>query len=72
MGTTKSYEFSVTENRLAKYAADLGLGCELPTQFAGIKKGDVVIDLGSGAGNDAFTARHQTVKVVGIDLTRYD
>ena len=32
--------------------ADLGLGCGLPTQFAKIKKGDVVIDLGSGAGND--------------------
>ena len=34
--------------------ADLGLGCGLPTQFAKIKKGDVVIDLGSGAGNDCF------------------
>ena len=37
--------------------ADLGLGCGLPTQFAQIKKGDLVIDLGSGAGNDAFIAR---------------
>ncbi|MFI5154234.1 MAG: arsenite S-adenosylmethyltransferase, partial [Chitinophagales bacterium] len=37
--------------------ADLGLGCGLPTQFAKIKKGDVVIDLGSGAGNDCFIAR---------------
>ncbi len=34
--------------------ADLGLGCGLPTQFAGIQKGDVVVDLGSGAGNDCF------------------
>ncbi|MGN6615675.1 MAG: arsenite methyltransferase [Ilyomonas sp.] len=52
--------------------ADLGLGCGLPTQFAKIKKGDVVIDLGSGAGNDAFIARHETGetgKVIGIDLT---
>jgi arsenite methyltransferase len=52
--------------------ADLGLGCGLPTQFAKIKKGDVVIDLGSGAGNDAFIARHETGesgKVVGIDFT---
>ena len=52
--------------------ADLGLGCGLPTQFAGIKKGDVVIDLGSGAGNDAFVARHETGetgKVIGIDFT---
>lgn len=52
--------------------ADLGLGCGLPTQFAKIKKGDVVIDLGSGAGNDAFIARTETGetgKVIGIDFT---
>jgi SAM-dependent methyltransferase len=52
--------------------ADLGLGCGLPTQFAKIKKGDVVIDLGSGAGNDAFVARYETGekgKVIGIDFT---
>lgn len=52
--------------------ADLGLGCGLPTQFAKISKGDVVIDLGSGAGNDAFVARHETGengKVIGIDFT---
>ena len=52
--------------------ADLGLGCGLPTQFASIKKGDVVIDLGCGAGNDAFIARHETGetgKVIGIDFT---
>lgn len=52
--------------------ADLGLGCGLPTQFAKIKEGDVVIDLGSGAGNDAFIARHETGptgKVIGIDFT---
>ncbi|MEQ9441808.1 MAG: arsenite methyltransferase [Cyclobacteriaceae bacterium] len=52
--------------------ADLGLGCGLPTQFAKIRKGDVVIDLGSGAGNDCFVARHETGaegKVIGIDFT---
>jgi len=52
--------------------ADLGLGCGLPTQFARIKPGDTVIDLGSGAGNDAFIARHETGptgKVIGIDFT---
>jgi arsenite methyltransferase len=52
--------------------ADLGLGCGLPTQFAKIKKGDVVIDLGSGAGNDCFIARAETGetgKVIGIDFT---
>jgi len=52
--------------------ADLGLGCGLPTQFARIKAGDVVIDLGSGAGNDCFIARAETGdtgKVIGIDFT---
>ncbi len=52
--------------------ADLGLGCGLPTQFAGIKKGDTVIDLGSGAGNDCFVARNETGedgRVIGIDFT---
>lgn len=52
--------------------ADLGLGCGLPTQFAKIKKGDLVVDLGSGAGNDCFIARHETGesgKVIGIDFT---
>src|SRR5579862_7519370 len=52
--------------------ADLGLGCGLPTNFAKIKKGDVVIDLGSGAGNDCFIARAETGekgKVIGIDFT---
>lgn len=52
--------------------ADLGLGCGLPTQFAGIKSGDTVIDLGSGAGNDCFVARSETGesgKVIGIDFT---
>ncbi|NJW51556.1 arsenite methyltransferase [Salinimicrobium oceani] len=52
--------------------ADLGLGCGLPTQFAKIKSGDTVIDLGSGAGNDCFVARHETGqagKVIGVDFT---
>jgi ubiquinone/menaquinone biosynthesis C-methylase UbiE len=52
--------------------ADLGLGCGLPTQFAQIKAGDTVIDLGSGAGNDCFIARKETGgsgKVIGIDFT---
>lgn len=52
--------------------ADLGLGCGLPTQFAQIQPGNTVIDLGSGAGNDCFIARHEageTGKVIGIDFT---
>ena len=52
--------------------ADLGLGCGLPTEFALIKPGDTVVDLGSGAGNDAFIARQETGeagRVIGIDFT---
>lgn len=52
--------------------ADLGLGCGLPTEFARIQEGDVVLDLGSGAGNDAFVARAETGpsgKVIGVDFT---
>jgi arsenite methyltransferase len=53
--------------------ADLGLGCGLPTEYAKIKAGDTVIDLGSGAGNDAFIARKivgENGKVLGIDFTQ--
>ena len=52
--------------------ADLGLGCGLPTEFAGIEKGNSVLDLGSGAGNDCFVARAltgETGKVTGLDFT---
>ena len=52
--------------------ADLGLGCGLPTQYAQIKTGNTVVDLGSGAGNDCFVARAATGptgKVIGIDFT---
>ena len=52
--------------------ADLGLGCGIPTQHAGIKKGDHVLDLGSGAGNDCFVARRivgKTGSVTGLDFT---
>jgi ubiquinone/menaquinone biosynthesis C-methylase UbiE len=52
--------------------ADLGLGCGLPTEFAQIMAGNTVVDLGSGAGNDAFVARAivgDTGSVIGIDMT---
>jgi SAM-dependent methyltransferase len=52
--------------------ADLGLGCGLPTEFAEIKVGNHVLDLGSGAGNDCFVARTlvgETGYVTGIDFT---
>jgi arsenite methyltransferase len=53
--------------------ADLGLGCGIPTDFVNIRKGDIVIDLGSGAGNDCFVARAlvgEEGKVIGIDMTK--
>ena len=52
--------------------ADLGLGCGLPTEFAGLKPGQHVLDLGSGAGNDCFVARAiagETGKVTGLDFS---
>ncbi|MDX9791369.1 MAG: arsenite methyltransferase [Candidatus Kapaibacterium sp.] len=74
-GTTFDYTImSDNYSKLEGYysEADLGLGCGIPTEFAGIKEGDTVLDLGSGAGNDVFIAR-RTVgdngKVIGIDFT---
>ncbi|MBL0173670.1 MAG: arsenite methyltransferase [Ignavibacteria bacterium] len=52
--------------------ADLGLGCGLPTEHAGIEKGMTVLDLGSGAGNDVFIAATLTGPegtVIGVDMT---
>lgn len=52
--------------------ADLGLGCGTPTQYARIKEGDTVVDLGSGAGNDAFVARRyvgEKGKIIGVDFS---
>ncbi|MCK9426210.1 MAG: arsenite methyltransferase [Ignavibacteriaceae bacterium] len=69
--TVMQDEYDHLEGYIAE--ADLGLGCGLPTQFAAIKKGDVVVDLGSGAGNDVFVARAITGdegKVIGIDMTK--
>ncbi|MCD6659545.1 MAG: arsenite methyltransferase [Lentimicrobium sp.] len=66
--------FSESYSHLQGYNpdADLGLGCGIPTEFAQIKEGDTVIDLGSGAGNDCFVARSmvgETGKVIGVDFT---
>ncbi|MBX2815945.1 MAG: arsenite methyltransferase [Saprospiraceae bacterium] len=52
--------------------ADLNLGCGLPVEFAQIKEGDTVVDLGSGAGNDVFIARAETGaegRLIGVDFT---
>ncbi len=75
VGTPGTYTImadSYTELEGYNPDADLGLGCGLPTQFAQIQAGDTVLDLGSGAGNDAFVARAETGatgKVIGVDFT---
>jgi SAM-dependent methyltransferase len=73
-GVIDDVDMAEDYSRLKGYVADadLGLGCGLPTEFAQIEEGDVVIDLGSGAGNDAFVARSLTGadgKVIGVDFT---
>ncbi len=63
-------EYTKVEGYVAD--ADLQLGCGIPTEFAEIKTGDTVVDLGSGAGNDVFVARQITGengKVIGVDMT---
>jgi arsenite methyltransferase len=53
--------------------ANLGLGCGNPTAFSSIKKGDTVLDLGSGAGFDCFLASKKvgkTGKIIGLDMTK--
>lgn len=52
--------------------ADLKLGCGIPTETASLRPGQTVLDLGSGAGNDAFVARAlvgELGRVIGLDLT---
>jgi arsenite methyltransferase len=66
--------FNDDYSRLQGYVteADLQLGCGLPTQHAGIKDGNIVVDLGSGAGNDVFVARQlvgEKGRIIGIDMT---
>lgn len=58
------------EGRLAE--ADLNLGCGVPTRHAALRPGETVLDLGSGAGNDVFIARHEVGpegRVIGVDMT---
>ncbi|MFQ5648662.1 MAG: arsenite methyltransferase [bacterium] len=72
--TANAAVFSNDYSRVQGYVvdADLGLGCGLPTEFAHIKEGDTVVDLGSGAGNDCFVARAEVGEageVIGVDMT---
>ncbi len=53
--------------------ANLGLGCGNPTALGDLRKGDIVLDLGSGAGFDSFLAAKKvgnTGKVIGVDMTK--
>jgi SAM-dependent methyltransferase len=73
-GGSASSELSEDYTSLEGYHpyADLGLGCGLPTEYIPLKEGNLVVDLGCGAGNDSFVARElvgMTGKVIGIDIT---
>lgn len=59
-------------NQQIPTGANLGLGCGIPVLAAELKPGEVVLDLGSGAGVDVFLAANavgQTGKVIGVDMT---
>jgi len=67
----KSIGYSNDEINIAP-GANLGLGCGNPTALANIQDGDIVLDLGSGAGFDAFLASKkvgQFGKIIGVDMT---
>ncbi len=69
---SKSIGYSSDEMNLVPEESNLGLGCGNPTAIAGLKEGDVVLDLGSGAGFDCFLASRkvgETGKVIGVDMT---
>jgi ubiquinone/menaquinone biosynthesis C-methylase UbiE len=64
--------YSEDELAAVPKGANLGLGCGNPTAIAALKPGETVLDLGSGAGFDAFLAARQvgpTGKVIGVDMT---
>jgi len=64
--------YSAEQATAAPKDADLGLGCGNPLAFAGVKPGETVLDLGSGAGIDAFLAAREVGpkgRVLGVDMT---
>jgi arsenite methyltransferase len=64
--------YSPEELSSAPGGADLGLGCGNPQAIASLKPGEVVLDLGAGAGFDAFLAARQvgpSGRVIGVDMT---
>ena len=70
--TSDALGYSDEERRGAPEGADLGLGCGNPQAIAELKPGERVLDLGSGAGFDAFLAARQvgeTGRVIGVDMT---
>ncbi|MHA1297989.1 MAG: arsenite methyltransferase [Candidatus Helarchaeota archaeon] len=69
---SKNIGYSEEELNSVPEGANLGLGCGNPTALASLKKGEIVLDLGSGAGFDAFLAANkvgETGKVIGVDMT---
>src|SRR5919112_4392521 len=70
--STEAIGYNPTELASIPKSSILGVGCGNPTKFAHIKEGDVVVDLGSGAGIDAFLAANivnEKGKVIGVDMT---
>jgi len=64
--------YSAEDAAAAPEAANLGLGCGNPLAIASLKRGQVVLDLGSGAGFDCFLAARsvgKTGRVIGVDMT---
>jgi len=69
---SKTVGYSDAEMNAVPEGANLGFGCGNPVAIASLKEGDVVLDLGSGAGFDAFLASPKvgkTGKVIGVDMT---
>ena len=69
---SKNIGYTEEELKAVPEGANLGLGCGNPVALASLKKGEVVLDLGSGAGFDCFLAANQvgeTGKVIGVDMT---